>query len=140
MSYPVDYIKAMVEGHLTSSLDDYPAPSGSVREIQEWLAGQGLVATRIHEPLQGLIARVRIDAVGKSAAEIEATLLEYASRCDGAMEVNECSYGECVIERNLEEQWGDSYSWRGRITLHPSIGSIPKSSRAAAAVVTSDVV
>lgn len=91
----------------------------------------GLVATRKIDPFAGQVARVQIDAFGESAAEVESTLLNFGGRCDAAAQAAEVSYGRCVIERNLEEQWGATYSWRGRLTLHPTIGTIPSSERAA---------
>ena len=96
--------------------------------------GPDMVVTLVADPYPGQVARVRIDAYGESAAEVEATLLEMAKRCDAATQASECSYGECVIERNLEEQWGATYSWRGRILLHSTIGTAPGAERAAAAV------
>lgn len=115
MSFPTDYLR---DGGDVSSSDPE----------------RGLVATRIADHFDGVIARVRIDAYGTSAAEIEATLLEYATRCDMATERPSVSYGQCVIERNLEEQWGADYSWKGRLVLHPDIGMLPSSERASAAI------
>lgn len=129
MAFPVNYlVDGVTNGYLTSD------ESERAKEIAAFLDQRDLVATRKHDPFPGQIARVRIDAYGESASEVEATLLEYASRCDAAMQASECAYGECVIERNLEEQWGETYSWRGRLILHPTIGSIPSSERAANAV------
>lgn len=126
MSFPTDYLKD----------DGYVGTANAERaaEIRDWLASHGLVATRLCDPLEGLVARVRIDVFGKSASEIEATLLEYASRCDSASERGEVTYGQCVIERNLDEQWGESYSWKGRLVLEPNNGVLPVSRRAAAAI------
>lgn len=94
----------------------------------------GMVVTLRKEPYPGQVGRVRIDAFGESASEVEATLLEYAGRCDAATQASEVTYGECVIERNLEEQYGAPYSWRGRMILHPTIGTIESSQRATEAL------
>jgi hypothetical protein len=95
---------------------------------------EGFAVTRVCPPFAGQIARVQIDVYGESASEVESTLLEYAERCDAASQASEVAYGRCVIERNLEEEWGATYSWRGRLVLHPTIGTIPSSARAAAHV------
>lgn len=125
MPFPTDYLKQ--DGAVF-------AQSGLVPQMREWLEANYLVATRKCPSLAGQVARVQIDVYGESASEVEATLLEYATRCDAATERQSVSYGRCVIERNLEEDWGDSYSWRGRLVLHPDIGTIPSSERAAAAM------
>jgi hypothetical protein len=96
------------------------------------LAEADMSVTHAVPPFPGQVARVRVDAFGESAAEVEVTLLAYGGRCDAASQASECQYGECVIERNLEEQWGATYSWRGRLILTPSIGSVPAAGRAAA--------
>lgn len=73
----------------------------------------------------GEITRVRFDAYGPSAAQVSDTLVGFASQVDGLLAVPECSYGECVIERNLTEADGEDYSWKGRLTIHPCIGREP---------------
>lgn len=130
MGYPTDYLRLIEEECGTS---DQAAELAQVRAV---LAKHrpDLVVARQHPPFGGQIARVRIDAYGESAGEVEATLLEYASRCDAASQASEVAYGECVIERNLDEEWGKTYSWRGRLILHPTIGSIPSTERAVAAL------
>lgn len=95
------------------------------QRIREWLAARGLVATQVRKPFAGQVARVKIDVYGESAMEVHATLMEYAPRCDSATQVPECAYGQTVIERNLEVADGELYSWRGRITLHPTLGREP---------------
>lgn len=144
MSFPVSYFSPEgdpIEGAAGSSkaFELARQSKGDLGADElKWALGildeAGLVATLMMPHFDGAVARVRIDAYGKSASEIEATLLQFAERCDAASQANGCSYGECVIERNLEEQWGESYSWRGRLVLHPNIGMMPSSERAAAAI------
>jgi hypothetical protein len=98
------------------------------------LQDNGFSVTLVEKPLEGIVARVQIDTYGTSASEVESTLLSYGSRCDAATERRSVSYGRCVIERNLEEEWGDNYSWKGRLVLHPDIGMMPSSERAKEAI------
>lgn len=107
---------------------------GVAERVIAALQDHGFAVSRVFEPYPGQVARVQIDAYGESASEVEATLLAYAERAGAGLQSAECSYGRCVIERNLEEEWGATYSWRGRLVLHPTIGSLPSSSRAAAIV------
>lgn len=109
-------------------------PEAAADALHGFLDKHGLVAAQKTAPFAGQIARVQIDVYGESASEVESTLLEYAARCDAASQATEVTYGRCVIERNLEEEWGATYSWRGRLVLHPTIGTIPSSARAAAHV------
>lgn len=106
----------------------------TLRRAIKHLAGLGMSVTRVFDPYPGQVARVQIDVYGESAAEVEATLLAYAERAGAGLQASACPYGRCVIERNLEEEWGATYSWRGRLTLNPTIGMIPSSKRAAAAM------
>lgn len=133
MSFPVDYLKDPVTTGYVHTRDHEEA----VR-IRAWLDERDLVATRVEGPFAGQVARVKIDVFGESAAEVEATLLAYGARCDAALQALSCSYGETVIERNLEERWGATYSWRGRMTLHPEIGTIESSQRAKNVVAQDD--
>lgn len=130
MGFPVDYLRDINVG------DDSFTPEDRVfaNQVRAFLDEHGLVATRVCDPFGGQIARVQIHAYGESAAEVESSLLEFGSRCSAASQVGEVSFGGCVIERNLDEEWGATYSWQGRLTLHPSIGSMPNSERAAAAI------
>lgn len=107
-----------------------------IADVLRFLDAYGYTVTRECDPFGGQIARVQIDAYGESAAEVESTLLEYGTRCDAASQAPEVGYGRCVIERNLEEEWGKTYSWRGRLVLHPTIGTLPSSERAASAIQT----
>lgn len=122
MSFPTDYLRQYEP--ITSDEEQF------VAKLKEWCEVRGFVVTRREDALPGLISRVRLDAFGRSAAEVEATLLDYATRSDMAAERQSCAYGECVIERNLLEEWGDSYSWKGRFVLHPDIGQVTSSERA----------
>lgn len=118
----------------TIVIADTKEASEKLYEVGQYLEDAGLVAAQRCQPFAGQIARVQIDAFGESAAEVESTLLEYATRCDAAAQASETNYGRCVIERNLEEEWGATYSWRGRLTLTPTIGTIASSERAAATI------
>jgi len=72
-----------------------------------------------------MISRVRFEAYGPTAASVEQQLLEFASACDSAIGAAETNYGEMVIERQLTEAYGSDYAFKGRQTLHPSIGIAP---------------
>lgn len=78
-----------------------------------------------HPSFRGSVARVRIDAYGPSAGDVEWRLLDAASKIDSAIQSFETEYGQCVVERNLEEEWGAAYSWRGRLTIKPCLGREP---------------
>lgn len=121
MGYPTDYLA----GDAGSNGEE----GEREREVSTWLAKRNLVATRREEDLVGVVARVRIDVFGSSASEVEATLLAYGKRCDAAANRPSCAYGECVIERNLAEEWGNHFSWRGRLILHPDVGTEQTSQR-----------
>lgn len=106
-----------VEGHRVVTAT---APSSPyIADVIRFLDAYGYTVTRECEPFAGQVARVQIDVYGESAAEVESTLLEFGTRCDAASQASEVEYGRCVIERNLEEEWGKTYSWRGRLTLNP---------------------
>jgi len=123
--FPVDCLAPRFRFRNGSELVEDDGKAGEIGEIRDWLTVRGLVATERHKPFPGQIARVKIDVYGASAMEVHATLMEYAPRCDSAAETSECSYGQTVIERNLEVADGELYSWKGRITLHPSLGREP---------------
>lgn len=72
-----------------------------------------------------MISRVRIDAYGTEPAELHAELLAMATACDNLTGRPSCAYGEQVIERNLTEEDGTSFAWKGRITIHPDVGTEP---------------
>lgn len=132
MPFPVHYFQKdgrPVEGAACSSevydadaLREAGLEAETLRRAIVHLNAHGLAVSRIYDPYGGQVARVQIDAYGESAAEVESTLLTYSERAGAALQASECSYGRCVIERNLEEQWGDTFSWRGRLVLHPTIG------------------
>lgn len=121
MSFPTDYL-----ADAGSDQDE----GRKQEEVWEYLDARKLVATRREDRLPGCVSRVRIDVFGRTAAEVESTLLQFGGRCDSASEAHGCAYGECVIERNLQEEWGDYYSWKGRLVLHPNIGEMTASERA----------
>lgn len=136
MSYPTNYAQDV--------LKNYPFPEESadllgrhtrrervcdLKQILNHLEAHGYVVTRVDAPLEGAIGSVKIRALGKSAAEVEMTLLSYGTRCDSAAEASECSYGEMVIERNLQVPYGESGSWQGRLTIYPTLGALPEHGR-----------
>lgn len=129
MSFPTDYLRQYQA--VTSDEEQF------VVKVKEWCDVRGFVVTRREDPFLGLVSRVRVDVFGRSASEVESTLLEYAKRCDMAAVRPSCSYDECVIERNLLEEWGAEYSWKGRLTIHPDIGRVTSSERAKAVVAES---
>jgi hypothetical protein len=126
MSFPTDYLRQYEP--ITSDEEQF------VAKLKEWCDVRGFVVTRQEDPFPGLVSRVRVDAFGRSASEVESTLLEYGKRCDMAAVRPSCSYGECVIERNLNEEWGAEYSWKGRLVIHPDIGQVTSSERAKQAI------
>jgi hypothetical protein len=72
-----------------------------------------------------MISRIRIDAYGRTASDVEAQLLDFATACDEKVGASSCAYGEMVIERQLEEPYGSDFAFKGRQLLHPSIGESP---------------
>lgn len=68
-----------------------------------------------------MVTRVRIDAEGASATEVEATLFAVADSLDATYRWH-ASRGEQVIERQLAEPPGFT-AYRGRLTLHPNVAS-----------------
>lgn len=77
------------------------------------------------EKPNGLIARIRIDAYGSTAGETELMLLNFATECDKATGRPTCAYGEQVIERNMDEPYGSTFAFKGRLILHPDLGMEP---------------
>ena len=113
--YPVDYLASLVKAN-GNSYDSQGAIAG------RYLDDLDLVATEKRDRLDGRISKVRIEAFGTSAGEVQATLMEMGERCDAASEAPSCSYGECVIEADLAVPWGSPYKWHGRLTIYPDIG------------------
>lgn len=125
MSYPADYaFQVRKEWGAPGETTTY-----KLRDLIAALGEAGYVVTRTCEPFGGQVAKVKVEAFGESASEVERTLREYGTRCDAASQSHECSWGEMVIERNLLEADGEIYSWKGRLTLHPVIGRQPAASR-----------
>lgn len=68
-----------------------------------------------------MITRVRIEAEGGSASEVEAQLTKFAAALDEMMGWL-ASDGEQVIERQLVEPSGHT-AHKGRLILHPNVAS-----------------
>jgi hypothetical protein len=68
-----------------------------------------------------MVTRVRIDADGASAAEVERVLLAVAAALEERYSWL-ASGGEQVIERQLAEPGGFT-AFHGRLTLHPNVAS-----------------
>lgn len=67
-----------------------------------------------------MISRIRIDAFGASAADVEHALMAAYARFNEVLELD-ASPGEQVIERQLEEPYGTRHAFNGRMTLHPDV-------------------
>jgi len=65
-----------------------------------------------------MITRIRIEAQGASAAEVEAILHAAAQAFDD--EYGETSYGEQFISRDTNEPAGHT-AFEGRLTIHPNV-------------------
>lgn len=65
------------------------------------------------------LTRVRLEADGHNAAEVEACLHKAATELEGHLQL-ESSWGEQVIERDVAEPMGHT-AFRGRMILHPNV-------------------
>lgn len=72
-----------------------------------------------------MISRIRIEAYGRAASDVEHQLLAFGEKCDVALNVVSCASGEMVIERQLAEPYGSEFGFKGRYTLYPDIGTAP---------------
>jgi hypothetical protein len=61
-----------------------------------------------------VISRIRIEAYGASAGDVETQLLEFAMACAEKVGAGEIANGEMVIERNLDEPAGSELAFKGR--------------------------
>lgn len=68
-----------------------------------------------------MVTRVRIEAQGGSASEVEATLLLVAATLDSIYDWN-AGRGEQVIERQVVEPEGPTAHF-GRLILHPNVAN-----------------
>lgn len=71
-----------------------------------------------------MISRIRLDAYGKTADEVERTLYPHADEIERILNVF-VSRGECVIERQMKEPDDSIYAFSGRLTLHPDTSTNP---------------
>lgn len=71
-----------------------------------------------------MISRVRLEAYGTTADEVERTLYPHADQIEELLNV-QCSFGECVIERQLEEPDDCVYAFKGRLVIHPDTSENP---------------
>lgn len=69
-----------------------------------------------------MVTRVRIDADGATATEVEAVLRAVAEALEERYTWL-APLGEQVIERQLAEPEGATTAFRGRLTLHPNVAS-----------------
>ena len=67
-----------------------------------------------------MISRIRLDAYGQTADAVERTLYPHADEFEKVLGVS-VSRGECVIERQMEEQEHSMFAFKGRLILHPDI-------------------
>lgn len=67
-----------------------------------------------------MLSRIRLDAYGGSADEVERTLYPHAAEMERLLGVS-VSRGECVIERQVDEPEDGPFAFRGRLLLHPDI-------------------
>lgn len=66
-----------------------------------------------------MISRIRFDAFGSTAAEVENWLRAAASQTNHDLAL-QSSFGEQVIERSLAEPEGSRFAFKGRLILHPN--------------------
>jgi hypothetical protein len=71
-----------------------------------------------------MISRIRLDAFGRTAAEVEATLYDHADEIEKLLGVP-TAHGECHIERTLAVPVDTVCDWSGRLLLHPDISTQP---------------
>lgn len=69
-----------------------------------------------------MITRVRIEAQGASAAEVEATMVAAANVFDEGMRL-QAIRGEQVIQREFSEPCGSPTAFSGRLVIHPNVAS-----------------
>lgn len=67
-----------------------------------------------------MISRIRIDAFGASAADVEHALFTAYAHFNEVLELN-AEPGEQVIERDLPEPFGTRHAFKGRMILHPDV-------------------
>lgn len=66
-----------------------------------------------------MISRIRMDAYGRSPADVADTLYPHADLIEEMLGVS-VGRGEFVVERNLAEPDG-VFAFKGRLILHPSL-------------------
>lgn len=70
-----------------------------------------------------MISRIRLDAYGTTADEVERTLYPHADEIEKLLGVS-VARGACVIERNLNEPEESVFAFQGRLVLHPELGLV----------------
>lgn len=70
-----------------------------------------------------MLTRVRLEARGASATEVELILYPHAEHIERLLNVT-VGRGECVIERDRAEPDGP-FAWKGRLVLHPDMSDEP---------------
>lgn len=64
-----------------------------------------------------MISRIRIDAYGRSAQHCDDALNRYAVWAQEKFGLR-CSFGERVLEHQVNEPLGSDFYYKGRITIH----------------------
>ncbi len=64
-----------------------------------------------------MLTRIRLDAVGYTADDVERTLYPHADLIDKLLG-REMARGECVIERDTNERPDTAGAWKGRLALY----------------------
>jgi hypothetical protein len=67
-----------------------------------------------------MLTRIRLDALGYTAEEVERTLYPHADKIEKLIGRG-ISRGECVIERDVVEPDDSKFAWKGRLVLHVDI-------------------
>lgn len=67
-----------------------------------------------------MVSRVRIEAFGFSAADVERSLRLAATAMDAHLGL-ESSWGEQVIEKDMAEPVDSVFHFKGRLILHPNV-------------------
>ena len=70
-----------------------------------------------------MISRIRIEAFGPSAADVEAQLQHAAQVADDGLKLDALQ-GEQVIERDCSAPADSHYSFKGRLILHPNVAPL----------------
>ena len=72
-----------------------------------------------------MLTRIRLDAIGHTADDVEQTLYPHAELIEQKVLGRGMSRGECVIERDVAEPDDSKFAWKGRLLLYIDLDSPP---------------